>query len=42
VIDQEARAALEAHVATLDAAGQVIHRLEPPSADATFFRTDAR
>jgi RHH-type proline utilization regulon transcriptional repressor/proline dehydrogenase/delta 1-pyrroline-5-carboxylate dehydrogenase len=37
VIDQEARAVLESYVATLDAKGQVIHRLAAPTGNATFF-----
>jgi RHH-type proline utilization regulon transcriptional repressor/proline dehydrogenase/delta 1-pyrroline-5-carboxylate dehydrogenase len=37
VIDQEAKAGLEAYVSTLNASGQLLRRLDPPTADGTFF-----
>ena len=37
VIDHEARAGLETHVSSLQAAGQVLHRLPAPAGEATFF-----
>ena len=37
VIDSEARGRLDAHVAKLQASGQVIHRTLAPGGDATFF-----
>jgi RHH-type proline utilization regulon transcriptional repressor/proline dehydrogenase/delta 1-pyrroline-5-carboxylate dehydrogenase len=37
VIDAEAQAALEAHLAALEGAGRVLKRLAPPKAGGTFF-----
>ena len=37
VIDREARAELETHLATLQSAGRLLRRLDPPAADGTFF-----
>jgi len=37
VIDQEARAGLEAYASTLDTAGRLLRRLEAPARDETFF-----
>ena len=37
VIDEEARAGLEAYVATLVAAGRILRQLNPPAANGTFF-----
>ena len=37
VIDQDAKAALETYLATLEAGGRVLKRLTPPVVDGTFF-----